>query len=291
MAREVVQNDAFNFSYILSMSSKKISAITETTFLVPAMDCPSEEQMIRMALSSLVTHSMSFDIPNRKVVICHSEDPNEVLAKLEPLNFGTSIQSNRSIDSVPIQAQDKEETARERQVLIWLLALNGAMFFVEIVTGWLAQSAGLIADALDMFADAAVYAVALYAVGKLASHKLKAAKLAGVVELFLAAGAIWRAGYQIYVGAEPEANTMIWISVLALAVNVTCLFLISKRKNDGVHMQASYIFSANDVLANLGVIIAGVLVAWFNSPIPDWTIGLLIGFLVLSGAIRILRLK
>lgn len=273
------------------MSSDQIFTVTETTFLVPAMDCPSEEQMIRMALSSLVTHSMSFDIPNRKVVICHSEDPNLVLEKLLPLNFGASIQSSRYLNSVPTQVQDKEETARERQVLVWLLALNGAMFFVEIIAGWLAQSAGLIADAMDMFADAAVYGVALYAVGKAATDKLSAAKLAGVVELFLAAGAIWRAGYQIYTGAEPEANTMIWISVLALAVNVTCLFLISKRKNDGVHMRASYIFSANDVLANLGVIIAGVLVAWFNSPIPDWLIGLAIGFLVLSGAIRILRLK
>ncbi|MBU3566574.1 cation transporter, partial [Polynucleobacter sp. MWH-HuK1] len=238
------------------MSSDQIFTVTETTFFVPAMDCPSEEQMIRMALSSLSTHSMSFDIPNRKLVICHSEDPSEVLAKLESLNFGASIHSSRSVNSVPTQAQDKEKTAKERQVLIWLLALNGAMFFIEIIAGWLAQSAGLIADALDMFADAAVYGVALYAVGKAASNKLKAAKLAGVVELFLAAGAIWRASYQIYTGAQPEANAMIWISVLALTVNVTCLFLISKRKNDGVHMRASYIFSANDVLANLGVIIA-----------------------------------
>ena len=275
------------------MPNHKTDVITETTFLVPAMDCPSEEQMIRMALSSLITHSMSFDIPNRKVVICHSEDPSEVLAKLIPLNFGAVIQSNKAIDqSILVSAvSDPAEQSKERQVLIWLLVLNGAMFFLEIIMGWLAQSAGLMADALDMFADAAVYGVALYAVGTVASHKLKAAKLAGVVELFLAAGALWRASYQIYVGAQPEANTMIWISVLALAVNVTCLFLISKRKNDGVHMRASYIFSANDVLANLGVIIAGVLVAWFSSPIPDWIIGLLIGFLVLSGAIRILRLR
>ncbi len=56
-------------------------------------------------------------------------------------------------------------------------------------------------------------------------------------------------------------------------------------------MRASYIFSANDVLANIGVIAAGMLVALFASPIPDWIIGLLIGLLVLSGAIRILRLK
>ncbi len=249
--------------------------------------------MIRMALGSLSIRSMDFDIPNRRLVICHSEEPNAVLDKLVPLGFGAKIDSSQVLDEArlePIELNPSKD-AQERKVLIWLLALNGLMFFVEMIAGWVAQSAGLIADALDMFADAAVYGVALYAVGKATQYKLSAAKLAGVIELLLAFGAISRTGYQIYMGAQPEANTMIWISVIALAVNVTCLYLISGRKNDGVHMKASYIFSANDVLANLGVIVAGVLVTWFSSPIPDWTIGLLIGFLVLSGAIRILRLK
>ena len=56
-------------------------------------------------------------------------------------------------------------------------------------------------------------------------------------------------------------------------------------------MKASYIFSANDVIANLGVIVAGFLVIYFNSPLPDWIIGIIIGFVVLSGAVRILKLK
>ena len=268
-------------------------SVYQTIFIVPAMDCPSEEQMIRMALDSLSIHSMDFDIPNRKIVICHSEEPNAVLDKLVPLGFGAKIDSTCLLDDSQVESTQisLSKDGEERKVLMWLLVLNGLMFFIEIIAGWLAQSAGLIADALDMFADAAVYGVALYAVGKVAVHKLTAAKLAGIIELFLALGALWRSGYQIYIGAQPEANAMIWISVLALAVNVICLFLVSKRKNDGVHMRASYIFSANDVLANLGVIVAGILVAWFASPIPDWIIGLLIGFLVLSGAIRILRLK
>lgn len=282
-----------NSATLLNMSTHHNKSIIETTISVPAMDCASEEQVIRMVVSALSIQSMDFDIPNRKLVICHSEDPSSVLSKLVPLGFGAKLISNRVLENFSAKKSQTDSTneAQERKVLIWLLALNGMMFFVEIVAGWLAQSAGLIADALDMFADAAVYGVALYAVGKLAQHKLSAAKLAGVIELFLAAGAIWRSGYQIYVGAEPEVNTMIWISLLALAVNVTCLYLISQRKNDGVHMRASYIFSANDVLANIGVIVAGVLVAWLSSPIPDWVIGLAIGFLVLSGAIRILRLK
>lgn len=267
--------------------------IAKTTFVVPAMDCPSEEQLIRMALSALSISKMDFDIPNRKLVIFHSEDPNIVLSKLVPLGLGAKINSSELLEGSQVESViiDSSKDAQERTVLIWLLALNGLMFFIEIIAGWFAQSAGLIADALDMFADAAVYGVALYAVGKAAHNKLSAAKLAGIIELLLAFGAIWRTAFQIYKGAQPEANAMIWISAVALAVNVSCLYLVSKRKNDGVHMRASYIFSANDVLANLGVIVAGFLVAWFSSPVPDWIIGLMIGFLVLSGAIRILRLK
>jgi hypothetical protein len=292
--KAVYPHDPQKLRYITDLMSNHLNpSISKTIFIVPAMDCPSEEQMIRMALGSLSIHTMDFDIPNRKLIICHSEEPNVVLDKLVPLGFGAKIESSQVLEDFeikPIQL-DAAKDAQERKVLIWLLALNGLMFFVEIIAGWIAQSAGLIADALDMFADAAVYVVALYAVGKAAQHKLKAAKLAGVVELLLTTLAFWRTGYQIYIGTMPEPNAMIWISLLALTVNVTCLYLISKRKNDGVHMRASYIFSANDVLANLGVIVAGVLVVWLNSPYPDWVIGLVIGFLVLSGAIRILRLK
>lgn len=119
--------------------------------------------MIRMSLVSLSIHTIDFDIPNRKLVISHSEEPNVVLDKLVPLGFGAKIESNqvlKDFEIKPIQL-DPDEDAQERKVLIWLLALNGLMFFVEIVVGWIAQSAGLIADALDMFADAAAYIVAL----------------------------------------------------------------------------------------------------------------------------------
>jgi Co/Zn/Cd efflux system component len=69
------------------------------------------------------------------------------------------------------------------------------------------------------------------------------------------------------------------------------LFLISKKKDRGAHMRASYIFSANDVIANLGVIVAGILVAWTGSRYPDLAIGLIIGIVVLTGAVRILRIR
>jgi Co/Zn/Cd efflux system component len=78
----------------------------------------------------------------------------------------------------------------QRGVLVTLLAINGAMFLIEIVVGIVAQSSGVIADSLDMLADALVYGVGLYAIGKAASIKRRAARWAGVFQLLLATSII-----------------------------------------------------------------------------------------------------
>lgn len=67
--------------------------------------------------------------------------------------------------------------------------------------------------------------------------------------------------------------------------------LIARHRHGGAHMKASWIFSANDVLANLGVITAGALVAWTGSRLPDLAVGTAVALVVLAGAIRILRLR
>jgi cation diffusion facilitator family transporter len=210
--------------------------------------------------------------------------------RLQPLGYGAELLESNVLraDQVVLASADN---AAEAKVLWVLLGINFLMFGVEIIAGWLVGSAGLISDAADMFADAAVYGVALYAVGSTASYKLAASRLAGLLQLTLAIGALFETGRRIITGSSPEGIAMIGISLVALAANVACLLLISRHREGGVHMRASYIFSANDVLANLGVIIAGVLVGWTASPWPDWIIGFGIGLMVLRGAILILRLR
>ena len=83
---------------------------------------------------------------------------------------------------------------------------------------------------------------------------------------------------------------MMVITLTALVANVAGLVLIAKHRRGGLHMQASWIFTSTDVLANLGVVIAGSLVAWTHSPLPDLVIGLAIGLLVLWSSTKILRL-
>lgn len=178
----------------------------------------------------------------------------------------------------------------EARTLRWLLAINATMFVVELVAGWLAQSTGLIADSLDMFADAAVYGLALYAVGH-AGRQLRVARLSGWVELLLALGVLGEVLRRWLTGSAPEPLPMMSIALLALAANLACMAMLARHRDGGAHMQASWIFSTNDVLANLGVILAGALVAWSGSNVPDLVIGTLIGLLVLNGARRILRLR
>jgi len=177
-----------------------------------------------------------------------------------------------------------EVESREQSRVLWiLLAINAAMFVVEIVTGIIAESTGLIADSLDMLADASVYAIGLYAVGRAASVKIRAATLSGIFQILLALGVAAEIGRRLIFGSEPQALLMVGVSVLALAANVICFVLISKFRDGEVHMRASYIFSRNDVIANAGVILAGTLVYLLDSRWPDLLIGALIVLVVARG--------
>lgn len=178
---------------------------------------------------------------------------------------------------------------QERQTLRIVLGINAAMFLFEIVLGWLAQSTGLIADSLDMLADALVYAISLYAVGRAASLQDRAARLSGILQMGLAMLVLADVLRRFLYGSEPVSMLMMGVGAVALVANSICLLLIARHRDGGVHMRASLIFSANDVIANLGVIVAGILVWWLDSRYPDLIIGTAIALLALYGGIRILR--
>ncbi len=177
----------------------------------------------------------------------------------------------------------------QRQVLVPLLLINGVMFVVELVAGIVAQSTGLIADSLDMLADATVYGLSWYAVGRPPGAKVQAARLSGMFQMLLALGVMADVLRRFIVGSEPVSAWMMGMGLLALLANVSCLLLIARHRRGEIHMRASWIFSRNDVIANLGVMAAGALVAWLDSPLPDLIIGLGIATLVLRGGIHIVR--
>ncbi|MDD2669778.1 cation transporter [Zoogloea sp.] len=257
-------------------------------FRVGDMDCPAEESLVRMALDGQA-HGLEFDLLERTVSVWHAVPVEEIESRIARLGMGCERLASGPAEGAPV-AKVSDPVA-ERRALSWLLAINAAMFVIEGLAGWWAESSGLLADGLDMFADAAVYAVALYAVGRGAALQLKAARFAGWLQLLLGLGLFGQVAEHVLHGSTTVALAMMGVSVLALIANVGCMWLIAGHRDGGAHMKASYIFTANDALANLGVIVAGGLVAWLGSPWPDWVVGSIIGAMVLAGAVRILRLR
>jgi len=183
----------------------------------------------------------------------------------------------------------EEADALERRTLWTLLAINASMFVVEAVAGWLGESTGLIADSLDMLADATVYGIGLYAVGRPLMAKARAAFASGVSQIVLGIGVLGDVARRFQVGSDPISALMIAVGAVALVANVTSLLLIAKHRQGGVHMRASWIFSKNDVIANLGVILSGALVIILGSRFPDLVIGAAIATIVIRGGLEILR--
>jgi Co/Zn/Cd efflux system component len=264
-------------------------SLHETWFAVPKMDCPSEERVIRLALDDVEgVRRLTCDLAGRRVRVLHEGDVEPIAARLEKLGLGA--RKLDTSDALP-EADELPDPLREARTLKLVLGINAAMFIGELVVAWIARSAGLLADSLDMLADAAVYGVALYAVGRSASAKVRTAHVAGWLQAALAVLALGEVARRFVVGSDPEPPLMMLMSLVALGANVACLWLVSRHRDGGAHMKASMIFSANDVLANVGVLVAGALVAWTGSPYPDLVIGTVIVGLVLVGARRILRLR
>lgn len=260
----------------------------KTIFEISKMDCPSEENLIRMKLDdiSLIEH-LDFDIPNRKLIVYHTGEIEQIEKSIKELNLGGEKISTEKTERVKF-----DQNNNQRKLLWMVLTINFAFFIIEITTGLISKSMGLVADSLDMLADSFVYGISLFAVGGTLIRKKRIARMAGYFQIILAIIGFIEVLRRFF-GAEklPDFTTMILISVFALMANGICLYLLQKSKSkDDAHMKASMIFTSNDVIINLGVIIAGLLVHWLNSNKPDLIIGTIVFILVIQGAFRILRL-
>ena len=252
------------------------------------MDCPSEENLIRMKLDGIpgIEH-LDFDIPNRKLAVFHDGQADQIETLILELNLG-----GQKLKTEETAQTQFAENSNQKKLLWTVLSINFLFFIIEMTTGLISKSMGLVADSLDMLADSFVYGISLFAVGGTLIRKRRIAKLAGYFQILLAVmgfGEVLRR----FFGAEqlPNFTTMIMVSVFALIANGICLYLLQKSKSkEEAHMKASMIFTSNDVIINLGVIVAGLLVNVLNSNKPDLIIGTIVFILVIQGARRILKL-
>ena len=261
--------------------------MTVSRFHVPAMDCAAEEQLIRMALDGRDDIArIEFDSQHRDVLIEHRSTADAISEVLEPLGLGA-----RHVDDTSHMNTETDPT-RERRALLIALVINAGFFVGELTVGLISRSMGLVADALDMGADASVYALSLAAVGTAAARKKRLARASGYVQLGLATVGLVEVIRRFVVDTElPDPTSMIVLSALALAGNVVTLVVLNQVRSGEVHLQASWIFTANDIKVNALVITAAIGVIIFDSAIPDLIAGGFIFAVIANGARRILAMS
>jgi Co/Zn/Cd efflux system component len=174
--------------------------------------------------------------------------------------------------------------ARYRRVLWCALALNAAMFAVELGASWASGSVALLADAIDFFGDAANYALSLAVLGLSLTTRARAAlfKAASMAAfgVFVLGQALWR----LQSGAVPEAATMGIVGAAALAVNVFVAWLLYRYRSGDANMRSVWICSRNDALGNAAVMLAALGVFGTGSAWPDLLVASIMAALALWGA-------
>lgn len=198
--------------------------------------------------------------------------------------------------SMDEQAQEADQgsavgagEAAERRTLQWVLGINLSQVALAGVVGVLAHSAGLLGTALDSLSDGGVYAISLYAVGRSLVAKARVARLSGIFLIVLALGLMVEVARRYFVGSEPIGPAMIAVAIVNTATNFYCMKLLGKHRGQGVHLNASWIFTANDMIANAGIILSGLAIMIFDSPLPDLVIGLAVAAIGIQGGREILE--
>ena len=261
--------------------------MTISRFHVAAMDCAAEEQLVRIALADLDgLHRIEFNLEQRDVIIDHNTNTATIASALDSLSLGASHVDDTSEIGPPA------DTRRERDALVVALVINAGFFFGELAAGLISRSMGLIADALDMGADASVYVLSLAAVGTAATRKKQLARISGYLQIGLATiGLIEVVRRSVVENVLPDPTSMIVVSLLALAGNAITLIVLHRVRSGEAHLQASWIFTANDIKVNGLVIAAAIGVIITDSQIPDLLAGGIIFVVVANGARRILSLS
>lgn len=178
--------------------------------------------------------------------------------------------------------------SKQGRVLYIVFAINAVMFFFEFISGWLAQSTALLGDSLDMFGDASVYALTLYALHRSARTRAGAALVKGVFMLLFGLVVIADAIRKSLLGVVPEAEWMGIVGLIALLANTLCFLLLYRHRSDDLNMRSTWLCSRNDLIANTSVIAAAALVAFTGTLWSDVVVGLALAALFLHSARQVL---
>ena len=176
-----------------------------------------------------------------------------------------------------------------RSTLIIVLWINAAMFVVEFVAGILADSSALVADSADNLGDTFTYAISLYVVHRSLSWRGWAAVVKGIIQITFGVSVLVGIAYKASYGFEPLAPAMAGVAALALIANSACFALLLKHRSEDINMRSVWLCSRNDVIGNIGVLVAAGVVLLTGSFWPDVVVGTALAALFVWTGVEVLR--
>ena len=183
------------------------------------------------------------------------------------------------------EAQDPHRGSESYRRVLWaVLAINAAMFGVEVMAGLAAGSASLQADALDFLGDAGNYIISLLVVGMALRYRAMAALAKGSTMGLFGLWVIGVTAWHAWQGTVPEAFTMGAVGVAALLANAMSFALLWAYREGDSNMRSAWICTRNDVLGNLAVLLAALGVFGTGTGWPDITVAAIMAALALQGA-------
>jgi Co/Zn/Cd efflux system component len=176
-----------------------------------------------------------------------------------------------------------------RRVLWAVLAINAAMFAVEIGAGMYSGSASLLADSLDFLGDAANYAIGLFVVGMALNVRARASLVKALSMVVFGLWVLGVAAWNLYHGTVPHAPTMGIVGISALIANVASFGLLWRFRDGDSNMRSAWICTRNDVLGNFAVMLAALGVFGTGTGLPDVAVAAIMGGLALQGSVTVAR--
>lgn len=274
------------------MATTSTPALNNSTvaarYRVTGMDCQSCVTKIEKAartVGELTDVRVSLTSQSMAVTVA---DPTNSLPKVEQAVTSIGYQLDR-IEQDELETQSRPLPPGYRRALWTVVALNGIYGVIEIVAGYVARSQALQADALDFLGDAAITFIGLVAIRWSMAWRAKAALLQGIFLGALGLGVLLTTIWRLFVQGHPEAEMMGVFGGIGLIINVTAAVVLLPHRTGDANVRAVWLFSRNDAIGNVAVVIAAALVAWSGTPWPDLAVAFVIAGLFIHSSWSIVQ--
>lgn len=273
-----------------------IDVTSATRYRVTGMDCPACAAKIERVVRAAGLDDVRVSIATQ-IMTVRAANPKSELPRVEGAVTEIGYQLDRIADAdVGDHIEDSQVADRRSHVTpqykraLWIvILLNVGYGIVEMIGGFIAGSQALKADALDFLGDGLITLLGVLAIGWSLAWRARSALIQGVFLAVLGLGVLLSTGYRVFVLSSPAAELMGGLGLAALVVNVLAAIALIPHRTGDANVRAVWLFSRNDAIGNIGVVIAAGLVAWTGTPWPDLVVAAAIAGLFLQSSWAIIR--